>query len=101
MSIPSRKESDHLACGIIPETSCAECRKAIWPPSELAPMDVARETFERVRGHYWRLLRATRPEPLQAEDLGRLVWIFLDPYSRPLLRQLVLDLLEGGAPWKE
>ncbi len=36
------------------------------------------------------------PDPLSQENLGRLVWTLLSPKYRPLLAELLLDLLADG-----
>jgi hypothetical protein len=88
-----------LVCGIDPATDCPDCRAAGAERIRAltGPGDRARETWEDLQGRYWSLLRtgprAQRPDPLRPDELVRLVGAALDPRHRPLLREILLDLL--------
>src|SRR5438128_654113 len=93
-------EHDPETCGLDDGAYCPGC--AALPPRlpPLTPMDQAQERWRELSCHYWRLLKdANRdchgrmPEPMEPETLGAFVVTLLHPDYRPLLREVLLDLL--------
>jgi hypothetical protein len=55
--------------------------------------DAARGRWEALQAEHHHLLRGGQPEALDEEAIRCLVATFLSPRHRPLLRELLLDLL--------
>jgi hypothetical protein len=92
---------DPLVCGLGYHTDCAACRAAADREAEeaLSPTDRALRRCDELRGRHWGLLGRCAPPPgerppaLTAEQLGELLWTMLQPGTRELLREVLLDLL--------
>jgi hypothetical protein len=101
---PSNRATRHdaLVCGLGYATDCPDCREAYRQRHPESPTDRAWRQWDALRAHYSRLLGRSvdwsggypqRPQPLAPEELGRLAWTLLSPEHRPLIRELLLDLL--------